>query len=67
MTNERFLKMVTIEGETWKDVPGYEGEYMVSSIGKVLFVGRNYKDKNGWTKCIEPHLVTWKFSKTGYA
>lgn len=67
MTNERFLKMVTIEGETWKPVPGYEGEYMVSSIGKVLFVGRNYKDKNGWTKCIEPHLVTWKISKTGYA
>lgn len=67
MTNERFLKLVTIEGEVWKDVPNYEGEFMVSNYGKVLYLGRTIKDKNGFVKCIEPHLLTWKISKTGYA
>ena len=67
MTTERFLKMVTIEGETWKDVPGFEGEYMVSSIGKVLFVGRKVQTKTGYIKCIEPHLVSWREMPNGYA
>lgn len=67
MTNERFLKMVTINGETWKPVPGYENEYLVSSIGKILFLGRELVNKKGFIQCIEPHLVTWRISKHGYA
>ena len=67
MTNERFLKMVTIEGEVWKDVPGYEGEYMVSTIGKVLFVGRYIKNTKGAIIYSEPHLITWRINKDGYA
>ena len=67
MTTERFLKMVTIEGEIWKDVPGFEGEYMVSSIGKVLFVGRNVPTKTDYIKCIDPHLVSWREMPNGYA
>lgn len=40
---------------------------MVSSIGKILFVGRKLQTKNGHIKCIEPHLVDWRISKKGYA
>ena len=67
MTNERFLKLVTIEGEIWKDVPGYEGEYMVSNYGKVLFVGRYIARNTGALTCTEPHLLTWRTNKDGYA
>jgi NUMOD4 motif len=28
------------EGEIWKDVPGYEGSYMVSNRGRVWSVAR---------------------------
>lgn len=67
MTNERFLKMVTIEGELWKDVPGYEGEFMVSTIGKVFSVGRYVTSKIGSVSYNEPRLLTWKINPYGYA
>lgn len=67
MTNERFLKMVTINGETWKPVPGYEEEFMVSSIGKVFMVGRYTTSKNGKVMHNEPRLLTWKITPHGYA
>lgn len=40
MTNEEFLKSITLEGEMWKDVAGYEGCYMVSNFGRVMSLGR---------------------------
>ena len=36
MTNEEFLRSVSLEGEEWRDVVGYEGYYMVSSYGRVI-------------------------------
>jgi hypothetical protein len=40
MTNEEFIKSVSLEGEIWKDVVGYEGYYMVSSFGRLASLGR---------------------------
>ena len=40
MTNEEFIKSVSLEGEIWKDVVGYEGYYMVSSFGRVASLRR---------------------------
>lgn len=36
MTNEEFLKSISLEGEIWKDVVGYEGSYLISSHGRVV-------------------------------
>lgn len=36
------------EPEVWKDIPGYEGIYMVSNYGRILSVER--KDKNGYRR-----------------
>lgn len=36
MTNEEFIKSVSLEGEIWKDVVGYEGKYYISNFGRVL-------------------------------
>lgn len=35
MTNEKFLESVSLDGEIWKDVVGYEGLYAVSNLGRV--------------------------------
>lgn len=35
MTNEEFIKSVSLDGEEWRDVVGYEGSYMVSSLGRI--------------------------------
>lgn len=40
MTNEEFIKSISLEGEIWKDVIGYEGLYMVSSFGRVISLER---------------------------
>lgn len=40
MTNEEFIKSISIEGEEWKDVVGYEDHYMVSSYGRIVSKGR---------------------------
>lgn len=40
MTNEEFIKNVSLEGEEWRDVVGYEGLYMVSSFGRVVSLNR---------------------------
>ena len=36
MTNEEFIKSVSLEGEEWSDVVGYEGLYKVSSFGRII-------------------------------
>lgn len=40
MTNEEFIKNVSLEGEEWRDVVGFEGLYMVSSFGRVISLKR---------------------------
>lgn len=37
----------TLEGEVWKPVPGYEGSYEVSNLGRVRALPRWVNSKNG--------------------
>ena len=46
MTNEEFIKSVTLNGEEWRDVVGFEGLYMISSIGRVIALTRHIYRKN---------------------
>lgn len=36
MTNEEFIKSVSLEGEIWKGVPGFEDLYLCSNYGRVV-------------------------------
>lgn len=36
MTNREFLQSISLPNEEWKDVVGFEGKYMVSSLGRVV-------------------------------
>ena len=40
MTHKDFLESITLEGEEWRDVIGYEGLYSVSNYGRISSFGR---------------------------
>lgn len=46
MTNEEFIESVRLPNEEWRDVVGYEGIYMVSSLGRVASLRSPYKNRN---------------------
>lgn len=35
MTKQEFIESTRLKGEEWRDVPGYESQYSVSSLGRV--------------------------------
>ena len=47
MTNEEFIKSITLDGEEWRDVVGFEEHYMVSSLGRVARKFTSYPRSDG--------------------
>lgn len=66
MTNEEFIKNVSLEGEEWRDVVGYEGLYMVSSFGRVISLGRTVTNNLGSRKQSSKFLSESTFTNSGY-
>lgn len=64
MTNEEFLKSITLEGEMWKDVAGYEGCYMVSNFGRVMSLGREVPNSDKSTRIIRPSIMSLNIIKS---
>ena len=65
MTNEEFIKSVSLEGEEWRDVVGYEGLYMVSSFGRVISLGREIVNNLG-SRWQDPHLKSYRTAGLEY-
>lgn len=65
MTNEEFIKSISLEGEIWKDVVGYEGHYSISSFGRIICHERYIIAKNGHKHYLKRRLIKTKQSK-GY-
>lgn len=64
MTTEEFIKSISLEGEEWRDVVGYEGLYAVSNLGRVISFERDVYVKNrNCTKHIHPKIVGIYVSK----
>lgn len=42
MTNEEFIKSISLEREEWRDVVGYEGRYIVSSLGRIVALAHDH-------------------------
>lgn len=57
MTNEEFIKSISFEGEVWKDVIGYEGLYMVSSMGRVLSLEREVRNSSKSYRTVKAHII----------
>lgn len=63
MTNKEFLDSITLEGEEWRDVVGYEGLYMVSSFGRIVVLERpTYRGRGVYYR--PPILIKTKMSGT---
>ena len=41
MTNEEFIKNISLPGEEWRDVVGWKGLYVVSSLGRIATVRKS--------------------------
>ncbi len=65
MTNEEFLKSISLDGEEWRDVVGFEECYVVSNKGRIAALGRCVKNGVG-LKSIKPKLFELKYTKSGY-
>lgn len=65
MTNQEFIESITLQGEEWKEVVGFEGLYMVSSFGRVAslerYVNNRFKDVYKSPKLLKPHI--WERAK----
>ena len=69
MTNEEFIQSIALPGEEWRDVVGYEGYYIVSSLGRIASIRGDYSyQKNGKTfiRKNPPHLCNTNYIKGKY-
>lgn len=57
---------MTTKQEQWKEVPGYEGQYCVSSIGRVYSIERSVEDSRGRTYKIPGRILKQRKNIDGY-
>ena len=60
------LKIYHINKEIWKDIPGYEGSYQVSNIGRVRSFDREFIDSIGRRRLLKGRVFFSHKSRTGY-
>lgn len=65
MTNEEFIKSISLEGEEWRDVVGYEDYYMISSFGRVISKRRVIVTPR-FKRTVPPHIKKSVVQKHGY-
>lgn len=66
MTNQEFLESITLEGEEWRDVVGYEDLYAVSNMGRIAFLYRQVSNGKS-VREIFPKLCKLTINNDGYA
>lgn len=52
--------------EWWKYIPGYEGLYMVSNLGRIKSCDRYVKHNCGGLKLIKGGIISLRVKKNGY-
>lgn len=55
-----------IEGEEWCDIPGYEGYFQGSSLGRLRSLDRFITCKNGATHFYKGRIIKQSCNKLGY-
>lgn len=72
MTNEEFIKSISLEGEEWRDIIGFEGAYKISSFGRIASLRRKVNSSRGQRtlpfKIVKPYITqsTSKYFREGY-
>lgn len=69
MTNEEFIKSISLESEEWRDVVGSEGCYIVSSFGRVISLSHQHLNRDERyvtkTRLLKPVLTTHGYHQVG--
>jgi hypothetical protein len=55
-----------LENEIWKDIPGFEGNYQVSDLGRVKSLSREVLGSKNSTYLINERFLKLQISKQGY-
>lgn len=58
--------IMDIDGEVWRNVVGYDGEYMVSNYGRVKGLERLIKGGNGGFQKLRLRIMSQGINGTGY-
>jgi hypothetical protein len=66
MTNQEFLESITLEGEEWRDVIGFEGRYKISSFGRCISLSRVCEDNNRVSKYTAQRLISFTMAANNY-
>lgn len=68
MTNQEFIESIALEGEEWRDVVGFEGCYMASSLGRIISLKRMISyDYNGQKQRVANfRILKQSILKNGY-
>lgn len=66
MTNEEFIKSISLEGEEWRGIVGYEDMYMVSSYGRILSIPHERVGAYGCVYKTKHKIRALKKDKNGY-
>ena len=66
MTDRSFSEFRDIPIEEWKDVPGWEGAYQVSCLGRVKSLARTCATKGGAQRRVPELIMNAKLDKDGY-
>jgi len=53
--------------ETWKDIPGYEGHYQASDLGRIKSLSRVTVKKNGVSMSVKEKILSGKAHRHGYS
>lgn len=65
MTNQEFIESIRLEGEEWRDVPGWEGLYAFSSEGRLASLRTEFYYKNREKpRKVKPFLMKGTHNKT---
>ncbi len=55
-----------IEKEIWKDIPGYEGYYQASNLGRVRSLDRTVTFSNGYDRFYKGRIIKGNINEGGY-
>lgn len=64
MTNKEFIEDISLDGEVWRDVVGFEGLYMISSMGRIISLEK-YANNRFSDVRKPPRLLTPVVQKDG--
>ena len=62
----KILSLEDLKGETWNDIPNYEGYYKISNFGRIKRLKREISCCYDSTKIIKDKIIKQEVTEKGY-